>query len=67
MQYSGLYDGLSKLYRYEGFRGLYRGFIPGLFGTSHGAVQFMLYEEMKRLFTDYKSIPIYTKLASDYS
>lgn len=62
MQYSGLYDGLTKLYRHEGFKGLYRGFIPGLLGTSHGAIQFMLYEEFKRAFADYQSVPIDTKL-----
>lgn len=62
MRYTGLSDGLRKLYHYEGVRGLYRGFIPGLWGTSHGAIQFMLYEEFKKAYADYKSIPIDTKL-----
>ncbi|CAJ0954970.1 unnamed protein product, partial [Mesorhabditis belari] len=31
----------------EGFRSLYRGFLPGLFGTTHGAVQFMIYDWLK--------------------
>ena len=62
MRYSGLRDGLIKLYSFEGIKGLYRGFVPGLFGTSHGAIQFMLYEEMKKMYSDYKSISINTKL-----
>ena len=64
MHYAGLCDGLKKLYRIEGVRGLYRGFVPGLWGTSHGAIQFMLYEELKKSYAGYKSISIDTKLVS---
>lgn len=39
---------LIDLYRTEGIAGLYRGFVPGLFGVSHGAVQFMTYDSIKR-------------------
>lgn len=46
--YKGLLDGLKRLYLEEGTRGLYRGIIPALFGVSHGAIQFMAYEEMKK-------------------
>ncbi|KAL7328095.1 mitochondrial FAD carrier protein flx1 [Mucor circinelloides] len=46
--YSGLLDGLKRLYLEEGVRGLYRGIVPALFGVSHGAIQFMVYEEMKK-------------------
>lgn len=46
--YRGLFDALGRVSREEGVRGLYRGLIPGLFGVSHGAVQFMVYEEMKK-------------------
>ncbi|KAL9547133.1 hypothetical protein MBANPS3_006314 [Mucor bainieri] len=46
--YNGLLDGLKRLYMEEGVRGLYRGIVPALFGVSHGAIQFMVYEEMKK-------------------
>ena len=51
-----------KTYRYEGIRGLYKGFVPGVFGVSHGALQFMAYEEMKNSYNGYRSLPIDTKL-----
>ena len=41
-----------------------QGFVPGLFGTSHGAVQFTTYEELKKLYCNYHSVPITTQLAS---
>jgi solute carrier family 25 folate transporter 32 len=49
-QYSGTWDALKKVYKYEGISGLYRGFIPGLLGVSHGAVQLAVYEELKKLY-----------------
>ncbi|KAJ1981509.1 mitochondrial FAD carrier protein flx1 [Dimargaris xerosporica] len=46
--YRGLWDGLVSIARHEGIRGLYRGLVPGLIGVSHGSLQFMAYEEMKK-------------------
>uniref|UniRef100_A0A1I7WU36 Mitochondrial carrier protein n=1 Tax=Heterorhabditis bacteriophora TaxID=37862 RepID=A0A1I7WU36_HETBA len=46
-RYAGMIDCLSKIAKEEGLKGLYRGFIPGLIGTSHGALQFMVYNKMK--------------------
>lgn len=39
-QYKGMFDALVKIYKYEGVRGLYKGFIPGLF--EHHTVPFSL-------------------------
>ncbi|KAF9380385.1 hypothetical protein CPB97_008376 [Podila verticillata] len=45
--YQSLGQGLATLIRTEGIQGLYRGIIPALFGVSHGAIQFMAYEQLK--------------------
>lgn len=63
-QYLGMLDALSKIYYSEGIRGLYKGFVPGIFGVSHGAIQFMTYEEMKNTYNQYRMVPIDTKLGS---
>ncbi|KAI9360003.1 mitochondrial carrier domain-containing protein [Zopfochytrium polystomum] len=49
--YRSLWDGLRRTYQGEGVRGLYKGLVPALFGVSHGALQFMAYEEMKRIWS----------------
>jgi len=41
-----------------------QGFVPGIFGVSHGAIQFMTYEEMKNTYNQYRMVPIDTKLVS---
>ncbi|GAA6091596.1 solute carrier family 25 member 32b [Tachysurus ichikawai] len=61
-QYRGMVDALVKIYRQEGVAGLYRGFVPGLFGTSHGALQFMAYEELKRDYNKYRNMHSDAKL-----
>jgi len=52
--YRGMTDALAKIWRSEGIRGLYKGFVPGLFGVSHGVLQFMSYEEMKKQYNLYR-------------
>ncbi|KAG9279538.1 solute carrier family 25 member 32a [Astyanax mexicanus] len=55
-QYKGMLDALVKIYRHEGIPGLYRGFLPGLFGTTQAALQFMTYEALKREQNKYKKM-----------
>ncbi|KAG8570283.1 hypothetical protein GDO81_011192 [Engystomops pustulosus] len=61
-QYRGMFHALAKIYRQEGIPGLYKGFVPGLLGTSHGALQFMAYEELKMEYNKHLNRPIDTKL-----
>ncbi|MEE6463359.1 hypothetical protein FKM82_005881 [Ascaphus truei] len=61
-QYRGMFDALAKIYRNEGIPGLYKGFVPGLLGTSHGALQFMAYEELKMDYNKHLNRPSDTKL-----
>ncbi|KAH8411057.1 hypothetical protein KR222_011281, partial [Zaprionus bogoriensis] len=63
-EYRGMMHALAEIYRAEGMRGLYRGFVPGMLGVSHGAIQFMTYEEMKNAYNEYRKLPIDTKLAT---
>jgi hypothetical protein len=45
-------DAFRTMTREEGFRSLYSGFVPALFGTAHGALQFMAYEEIRQLMIE---------------
>ena len=45
--YVSVMDGIRRIYRTDGLVGFYRGLVPSLFGVSHGAVQFMVYEKFK--------------------
>ncbi|KRY83198.1 Mitochondrial folate transporter/carrier [Trichinella pseudospiralis] len=54
-QYRGMIDVLVKLYRMDGIRGLYKGYLPGIIGTSHGAIQFMAYDELKKHFGSHEA------------
>jgi solute carrier family 25 folate transporter 32 len=40
-------DAFVQIFKTEGIRGFYRGLLPSLFGVSHVAVQFPLYEKFK--------------------
>lgn len=63
-RYVGMVDALRKVYHYEGIRGLYRGFVPGIFGVSHGALQFMAYEELKKYYVIKKGMSPNDKLST---
>jgi solute carrier family 25 folate transporter 32 len=62
--YKGMMDAFYKIGRHEGMRGLYKGFVPGLWGVSHGAIQFMAYEEMKAKYNTFYEQPIDSKLST---
>ncbi|KAB5590191.1 Mitochondrial folate transporter/carrier [Ceratobasidium theobromae] len=47
--HSGQPDGLSSIYRNEGWRGLYVGTTLALLNVSSGTIQFVAYEELRRL------------------
>lgn len=47
-QYRSMAHAFSCILREEGPRGLYRGIVPALLLTSHGVVQFVVYELLKR-------------------
>uniref|UniRef100_A0A914W0R7 Solute carrier family 25 member 32 n=1 Tax=Plectus sambesii TaxID=2011161 RepID=A0A914W0R7_9BILA len=65
--YRGFSDALVKIYKKEGIRGLYRGFVPGIIGTSHGALQFMAYDYLKERKCKRLNIPATSKLdTTDY-
>eukprot|EP00603_Paraphysomonas_imperforata_P008723 CAMPEP_0114437116 /NCGR_PEP_ID=MMETSP0103-20121206/13832_1 /TAXON_ID=37642 ORGANISM="Paraphysomonas imperforata, Strain PA2" /NCGR_SAMPLE_ID=MMETSP0103 /ASSEMBLY_ACC=CAM_ASM_000201 /LENGTH=334 /DNA_ID=CAMNT_0001607467 /DNA_START=113 /DNA_END=1116 /DNA_ORIENTATION=+ len=50
--YKGPLDAVRVIMREEGVAGFYRGLIPALLLTSHGAVQFAVYEQLKASFKE---------------
>ncbi|KAL3943585.1 MAG: hypothetical protein SGBAC_002329 [Bacillariaceae sp.] len=48
--YNGVFDAARTIIREEGFFALYKGTGPALLLTSHGGVQFMVYEALKKNF-----------------
>ena len=65
--YKGMLDAFRKIAATEGLVGLYKGFVPGIWGVSHGAIQFTVYEELKSAYNRYHCQPIDSKLVSDWS
>ncbi|KAF2756169.1 mitochondrial carrier [Pseudovirgaria hyperparasitica] len=52
--YKSISDGIRRLYKSEGIPGFWRGLLPSLFGVSHGAIQFVAYEQLKNRRSEYK-------------
>ncbi|KAK1296141.1 hypothetical protein QJS10_CPB15g02022 [Acorus calamus] len=47
--YSGFSDALRTILKEEGWHALYKGLGPGLLLVSHGAIQFTVYEELRKV------------------
>lgn len=61
--YKGIRDCFSKTYKESGFRGLYRGVAPSLYGIfPYAGLKFYFYEEMKRHVPDEHKKDIMVKL-----
>lgn len=45
--YSSILSGFRILYLTEGYKGLWKGLIPSLFGVSQGAIYFAIYDTLK--------------------
>ncbi|KAF8319013.1 mitochondrial carrier [Clavulina sp. PMI_390] len=63
VRYRHTLDAFVRIYRSDGIHAFYRGLIPSLFGVTHVAVQFPLYEELKLRLADRQNIPV-TSLSS---
>jgi solute carrier family 25 folate transporter 32 len=48
--YKNTFDCIKKIYRLEGMKAFYKGLVPGIFGTIHGTIQFVSYEQMKDFY-----------------
>ena len=48
--YDGIFDAVRTIVREEGVLALYKGTVPALMLTSHGGVQFVSYEFLKKQF-----------------
>ena len=49
-QYKNMFDCIRKIYQFEGIKAFYKGLLPGIFGTLHGTIQFVSYEQMKDFY-----------------
>lgn len=50
IQYDGFLDAFRQIYKSEGILGLYKGTGPALLLTTHGGVQFVVYEFLRKNF-----------------
>ena len=60
----GFWSTGSHLYQTEGYRGMYRGLIPGYWTCSHLAVQFVLYEQLSSFLGTGVTSTIFSTLVS---
>ncbi|KAK8790201.1 hypothetical protein WA538_001415 [Blastocystis sp. DL] len=53
--YKGIVDATIRICREEGVKTMYTGLIPSLLLTSHAAIQFVIYEKLKVIETNYRN------------
>ncbi|KAI0632009.1 mitochondrial NAD transporter [Trametes polyzona] len=58
VRYKHTLDAALTIYRTEGARAFFRGLLPSLLGITHVAVQFPLYEHLKRIAVRGRSEPL---------
>ena len=51
VSYKNMFDAIEKIMRAEGIRAFYKGLVPGIFGTCHGTIQFVSYEQLKQFYS----------------
>jgi solute carrier family 25 folate transporter 32 len=51
--YENMWQGAKHVWKTEGPRGFYRGAGVSLLGNTHGAIQFAVYEPLKRVWRNY--------------
>jgi len=54
-RYKGVVDASIRIFRQEKLHGLYRGLLPALVLTCEGALQFVVYEELRKHVINHKS------------
>ena len=66
-QYKNTRHAIKQIYAKHGLKGFYAGLLPGLAGSSHGAIQFMVYERLKHVWKSHTTAPSITEFSSlDY-
>ena len=50
VKYKNTKEALNNLIKTDGFLGLYKGIVPGLFGTLNGTIQMVCYDSMKSIW-----------------
>ena len=53
--YNGLFDAFAKIYKYEGIRGFYKGFITNSFTILSGQIYATSYEIVRSMTSDYSN------------
>ena len=58
--YKGIIDATCRIIREEGIKTMYCGLVPSLLLSSHAAIQFVVYEELKHIERQYNIDIVFT-------